>query len=130
MRAARARLSATVSALVGRCGPEQQAERADPFVKSRAGSPAADSGAVDAAAELERHMRPRHLLVEERREAALIDGRRERLGADGVERAVQHPAADAALQAADRAVRPHQLELGGVVVNAVPTSEPSSSSCL
>ena len=40
--------------------------------------------AIDAAAELERDVRPRHLLIEKRGEAALIDRRRQRLGALGI----------------------------------------------
>src|SRR6185503_17830946 len=70
---------------------------------------------LDAAAELHRDVRPRQLLVDERRRPALIDGRRQRFFAARVEGAIQIPRAEAALETADRFVRPERLELVRVV---------------
>ena len=62
------------------------------------------AGAVDPAAELDGGVRPRHLLVQERRGGALSDGGRQGLFANGVEVAIQEPRAGAALEATHRAV--------------------------
>ena len=70
---------------------------------------------VVAAAELHDHMTPAQLLVDEGGRASLIDRRRQRLRAVGLERSRQSPAADRALQAAERAMVGQQLELRCVV---------------
>ena len=74
------------------------------------------AGVIEPAAELQGGMRPRHLFIHEGSRAVLSDGRREGLGAGRGELAVQVPAADAAHQRADLAMREQQLAFHRLVV--------------
>ncbi len=70
---------------------------------------------IEAPAKLHRHVRPRHLLIEEHRKPAFVDRWRQRFGTRRHKAPVEPPGPEAALHPADGAVRPHQLDIGGVV---------------
>src|SRR5688572_28860971 len=70
---------------------------------------------VHASTELQGDVRPSHLFVQERSEAALVHGGRERLGAHGLERTIRGPQTDAALEASGGPMTGHDLQLRRVV---------------
>ena len=91
-------------------GPGRVGEIALRFVSGR------KVGLLNAGAKLKRQVGPGQLFVEERAEARLIDRRRQRLRALGVERAVQHGAPGAAFEAAIRPVRREHVDVSRVVL--------------
>jgi hypothetical protein len=104
--------------VVVRHGLHEQAERPRKLGEVAIGQNARrlEPRAIDATAELKREVRPGHLFVDEERRPALIDGRRQRFGSDGVELAIEEPAAEGAREPARRTMRQHQLGFFGVVV--------------